>query len=418
MNYDVILIRFGEMTLKKKNYKQFLSQIVQNIKKKCNDIKELRFSNTDYRFYIYLNGADYNEVIKRLDLVTGLYSYSLCKIVKKINDNITLENINDEFDNISNVGYGLLLNEINGLKKTFKVETNRSNKSFPSTSIQISQEIAKRVLPRIEGLTVDVHNPEITLNIDLRTEGTYVFVNEIKGLGGYPAGINGKGLLMMSGGLDSPVAGFLSIKKGVTLKAIHYFSPPYTSLNALQKVVDLLQKIAIYSNTEKIDLYVVPFTKIQDRIHEKANQIYMVTLMRRAMYKIAEKVCLQKDIDVIINGESIGQVASQTLESMRVVNDVTNIPIIRPLAIFDKEDIVNIARKIGTYDISIRPYEDCCTVFVPEHPIIKPDLNKVLEEESKCEFGNLIDEAVENIEKISLNANEKYNVLLEDKIEI
>lgn len=418
MNYDVILVRFGEMTLKKKNYKQFLSQVIQNIKKKCSDIKELKFFNTDYRFYIYLNGVDYNEVIKRLDLVTGLYSYSLCKIVKKINESITLENVNDEYDNISNVAYELLVNELNGLSKTFKVETNRSNKSFPSTSIAISQEIAKRVLPRINGLSVDVHNPEITLNIDLRTEGTYVFVHEIKGLGGYPAGINGKGLLMMSGGLDSPVAGFLSIKKGVTLKAIHYFSPPYTSLNALQKVVDLLQKIAIYTNSEKIDLYVVPFTKIQDRIHEKANQIYMVTLMRRAMYKIAEKVCLEKDIDVIINGESIGQVASQTLESMRVVNDVTNIPIIRPLAIFDKEDIVNIARKIGTYDISIRPYEDCCTVFVPEHPIIKPDLNKVIEEENKCEFGDMIDEAVKNIEKISLNTKDKYNVMMQEKIEI
>ena len=417
MEYDIILVRFGEMTLKKKNYNQFLSRIIQNIKKKCSVFPELTFSNTDYRFYIYLNGVRYDEVIERLNYVSGLYSYSLCKIVKKINDEVTLDNIGNEYDNIASTAIQLINEETKGKEATFKVETNRGNKKFPATSIEISQEIAKRVLPAVDNLHVDVHNPEIVLSIDLRYEGTYVFVKEIKGLGGYPAGMNGSGLLMMSGGLDSPVAGFLSIKKGVNLKAIHYFSPPYTSLNALQKVIDLLEKIALYTHTESIDLYVVPFTKIQDRIHENANQIYMVTLMRRAMYKIADKICRKKDIDVIINGESIGQVASQTLESMKVVNDVTNIPIIRPLATYDKEDIVQIARKIGTYDISIRPYEDCCTVFVPEHPVIKPDIEKVLEEENKCDFGDLIDEAIQNIEKISLNTKKKYSVF-DDDIEI
>ena len=418
MEYDIILVRFGEMTLKKKNYKQFLDRIIQNIKKKCSVFPELTYSHTDYRFYIYLNGVSYEDVIERLNLVTGLYSYSLCKVVKKVNDVLTIENIGSEYDNIASVAAALIKEEIKDKKTSFKVETNRGNKKFPATSIEISQEIAKRVLPQVENLYVDVHNPEIVLSIDLRYEGTYVFLNDIKGLGGYPGGMNGYGLLMMSGGLDSPVAGFLSIKKGVNLKAIHYFSPPYTSLNALQKVVDLLEKIAIYSYSETIELYVVPFTKIQDRIHEKANQIYMVTLMRRAMYKIGDSICRKKNIDVIINGESIGQVASQTLESMRVVNDVTNIPIIRPLATYDKEDIVQIARKIGTYDISIRPYEDCCTVFVPEHPVIKPELDKVLEEEAKCDFGSLIDEAIENTKKITLNTRNKYSVFGDDNIEI
>ena len=418
MKYDIILVRFGEMTLKKKNYKQFLDRVIQNIKKKCSIYPELTYSHTDYRFYIYLNGVNYEDVIARLNLVTGLYSYSLCKIVKKINDVLTIENINSEYDNIASVASTLIKEEINDKKTSFKVETNRGNKNFPATSIEISQEIAKRVLPQVENLYVDVHNPEVVLSIDLRYEGTYVFVKDIKGLGGYPAGMNGYGLLMMSGGLDSPVAGFLSIKKGVNLKAIHYFSPPYTSLNALQKVVDLLEKIAIYTYSETIELYVIPFTKIQDRIHEKANQIYMVTLMRRAMYKIGDEICKKKNIDVIINGESIGQVASQTLESMRVVNDVTNIPIIRPLATYDKEDIVQIARKIGTYDISIRPYEDCCTVFVPEHPVIKPELDKVLEEEAKCDFGDLIEEAIANTKKITLNTRSKYSVFGDDNIEI
>ena len=418
MKYDIILVRFGEMTLKKKNYKQFLDRVIQNIKKKCSIYPELTYSHTDYRFYIYLNGVNYEDVIARLNLVTGLYSYSLCKIVKKINDVLTIENINSEYDNIASVASTLIKEEINDKKTSFKVETNRGNKNFPATSIEISQEIAKRVLPQVGNLYVDVHNPEVVLSIDLRYEGTYVFVKDIKGLGGYPAGMNGYGLLMMSGGLDSPVAGFLSIKKGVNLKAIHYFSPPYTSLNALQKVVDLLEKIAIYTYSETIELYVIPFTKIQDRIHEKANQIYMVTLMRRAMYKIGDEICKKKNIDVIINGESIGQVASQTLESMRVVNDVTNIPIIRPLATYDKEDIVQIARKIGTYDISIRPYEDCCTVFVPEHPVIKPELDKVLAEEEKCEFDGLIEESITNTKKITLNTRNKYSVFGDDYIEI
>lgn len=405
MKYDIILVRYGEMTLKKKNYKQFLQKVNENIKKKCSDINGLKFSNTDYRFYIYLNGNDYNEVIKRLNTVVGLYSYSLCVSVEP------------NYDAIASKAIELIKGEIKK-ETTFKVETNRSNKEFPATSIQISQEIAKRVLPKVEGLKVDVRNPEITLHIDLRCEGTYIFVREIKGLGGYPSGIQGKGLLMMSGGIDSPVAGFLTIKKGVDLTAIHYYSPPYTSLNALQKVVDLLQKLAVYTSNGKINLLVVPFTKIQDKIHEKANQIYMVTLMRRAMYKIADRICDQKGISIIVNGESIGQVASQTLESMVVVNDVTNKPIIRPVATYDKEEIISVARKIDTYDISIRPYEDCCTVFVPEHPVIKPNLEKVKIEESKCDLDDLINEAIDNIETIHLNYKEKYSVFEEEKIEL
>lgn len=405
MQYDIILVRYGEMTLKKKNYKQFLQKVNDNIKKKCADIEGLKFFNTDYRFYIYLNGNDYNEVIQRLNTVVGLYSYSLCV------------SVDPNYDAIASKAIELIKEEMNG-ETTFKVETNRSNKEFPATSIQISQEIAKRILPKVEGLKVNVHNPRITLHIDLRCEGTYIFVKEVKGLGGYPSGIQGKGLLMMSGGIDSPVAGFLTIKKGVDLTAIHYYSPPYTSLNALQKVVDLLEKLAVYTSNGKIKLLVVPFTKVQDRIHEKANQIYMVTLMRRAMYKIADKICENRGISIIVNGESIGQVASQTLESMVVVNEVTNKPIIRPVATYDKEEIIAVARKIGTYDISIRPYEDCCTVFVPEHPVIKPDIDKVKSEEAKCDFDDLIEEAIANIEEINLNYKDKYSVFEDEKIEI
>lgn len=398
MTYDLILIKYGEMTLKKKNYKQFLKKINDTIKRKCKGFNKLQYFNTDYRFYIYLNGENYEEVIKVLNTIVGLYSYSLCKKVEA------------DFDKMAETAIEMLKEETTKEKKKFKVETNRGNKSFPYTSIQISQELAKRVLPKVENISVDVHNPDIILHVDLRCEGTYLYLNEIKGLGGYPAGIQGKGLLMMSGGIDSPVACYLSMKKGINVYAIHYASPPYTSLNSLQKVVDLLQVLAKYTETEKIKLLVVPFTKIQDSIHENANPKYLVTLMRRAMYKIGEIVCNKKGLDVIINGESIGQVASQTLESMKVVNEVTNLPILRPLATYDKEEIIEVARKIGTYDISIRPYEDCCTVFVPEHPVIKPTIEEAKREEAKCNFETLILEAVENIKTIDLNTTEKYSV--------
>lgn len=409
MNYDIILVRYGEMTLKKKNYRQFLKKINDNIKRKLDKFSNLKFFNTDYRFYIYLNGENYKDVIDVLNTVVGLYSYSLAKYAES------------DYDSIANVAIEMLNSELkgnnSGRKASFKVETNRGNKSFPATSIQISQEVAKRILPKVEGLTVDVHNPEYTVNIDLRCEGTYLYLNDIKGLGGYPSGIQGSGLLMMSGGLDSPVAGFLAMRKGINVYAIHYASPPYTSLNSLQKVVDLLQVLAKYTENGKVKLFVVPFTKIQDAIHKNAEDKYLVTIMRRAMYKIGEMVCNNKNIDVIINGESIGQVASQTLESMRVVNDVTSIPIIRPVATYDKEEIIKVARKIKTYDISIRPYEDCCTVFVPEHPVIKPNLVDTRKQEEKCNLDDLIKEAYENIEVINLNDKDKYSVF-NDKIEI
>lgn len=404
--YDLILVRYGEMTLKKKNYHQFLKKINENIKSKCQRFKNIKYQITDYRFYIYLNGEPYEEVLAELNTVVGLCSFSLCKKVEP------------DYDSISKTAIEMIKEEMGGVSKTFKVETNRGNKSFPATSIEISQQVAKRILPNVEGLRVDVHNPQIILNVDLRYEGTYIFVSSIKGLGGYPSGIAGKGLLMMSGGIDSPVAGFLTIKKGVNLTAIHYASPPYTSDNALQKVIDLVQILANYTSNGKMNLLVVPFTKIQDAIHQKANQVYMVTLMRRAMYKIASMVCEKNDIDVIVNGESIGQVASQTLESMKVVNEVTSLPIIRPVATYDKEEIVEVAKRIKTYATSIKPYEDCCTVFVPEHPIIKPKIEYVINEENKCELNELISEAFNNIEKIELNNTEKYSLFNKEKFEI
>lgn len=406
--YDMILVRYGEMTLKKKNYKTFLKQINQNIKDKCAKYKKLKFFNTDYRFYIYLNGTDYNLVLDELNTVVGLHSYSLCQ-------QVNIKSVDSVIEDIAEASIKLINENKPKEKFTFKVETNRADKQFKMTSIEISQKVARIVLPNVEGMSVDVHNPDLTLKIDLRTEGTYIYTNNIKGLGGYPSGVAGEGLVMMSGGIDSPVAAYLVMKKGVLINAIHYASPPYTSQMALQKVIDLLERLSVYQTTQNIRLFVVPFTEVQTKIHENANSIYMVTLMRRAMYKIAEEVAKQNNCLCLVNGESIGQVASQTLESISVVNDVTNMPIIRPVATYDKDEIVEIAQRIKTFEISIKPYEDCCTVFVPEHPIIKPKLDVIIEEENKCQLDDAIQRAIDNIEIYNVNRNKKINVFNEDE---
>lgn len=396
--YDVILVRYGEMTLKKKNYQTFLKKINENIINKCRNLPNLTFFNTNYRFYINLNGEDHQKVIDILNTVVGLSSYSLCK------------RVNTNLEQIATNAIDIINYERPNYDFSFKVETHRGDKNYPLTSIEISQKVAGMIIPKIKGISVDVHNPDLTVSIDLRTEGAYIYTKVIKGLGGYPSGVAGRGLLMISGGIDSPVAGYLSLRKGVNINAIHYASPPHTSDMALQKVIDLLERIAHYNLDGKINLYVVPFTDIQNKIHYNANNIYTVTLMRRAMYKIADRFAKENGYDCIINGESIGQVASQTLESMKVVNDVTNLPIIRPLATYDKEEIIAISRQIKTFDISIQPYEDCCTIFVPEHPVIKPRLESVLQEEEKCMLDEEINIAYQNIKKYELDIKKKTNV--------
>jgi thiamine biosynthesis protein ThiI len=396
--YDLIMVRYGEMTLKKKNYQNFQKQVNQNITSKLNRFSKLTFTKTNYRFYIHLNGEDYREVVKELDTVVGLSSYSLCR------------EVNPDYDEIASAAVELINYEKESINLSFKVETNRSDKRFPATSIEISKEVARRILPKIPGLRVDVHHPDLTLSIDLRTEGTFIFVKSLPGLGGLPGGMSGRGLLMVSGGIDSPVAGYLCLRKGIDITALHFASPPYTSDMALQKVIDLLSELSKYALNSKITLLVCPFTKIQTAIHQKADPNYSVTLMRRQMYRIADAIARKQNFDVIINGESVGQVASQTLESMAVINEVTNLPVLRPLVTYDKSEIIKIARKINTYDISIRPYEDCCTIFLPEHPVIKPRLNKVLVEEEKCEFGNLVEEAIAEIEEMSITYKNKISV--------
>lgn len=394
-----ILIRYGELSLKKSNRKQFTIKIQNHIKRALKKFKDLSFESRGMRYYIMLNNEDSQPIIEILKKIPGIYSFS---VVSRCNSNL---------DDIYLLAQELVQKELNNGKKTFKIETNRADKSFPLTSIEITKSVGSYLFKNIKGLKADVHQPEFILYLDLRSEGTFIFTNIYLGLGGFPAGSIGKTLLMISGGIDSVVAGYLAIKKGMSVDAIHFAAPPYTSPLAVQKVIDLLETIVPYTEYQNINLYVVPFTDIQKAIYDFTKEDYCITIMRRMMYRISEKLARKIGALAIINGENIGQVASQTLESIDTIESVVKIPIIRPLAIFDKQDIINIATKIKTYDISILPYEDCCTVFVPRHPQIKPNLNYTIVEENKINFEDMIVKALNDSKKIVLRINQHYNYL-------
>lgn len=394
---DHILIRYGELSLKKSNRNQFIKKINNHIERALKSFPNLTFEARGLRFYIILNGEDEKPLIPILKKIPGIYSFS---VVARCKSNI---------EDIKRLALEVL-KEKDYQSAKFKVDTNRGDKNFPMTSQEITREVSRELFRNLQGLKADVHNPDFVLNIDVRYEGTFIFTDIIMGLGGFPAGILGKTMLMISGGIDSVIAGYEVIKKGMDVEAIHFASPPHTSDMALQKVVDLLQELTIYTSNQNINLHVVPFTKIQDEIYKHVREDYGITIMRRMMYRIAEKLAISQNALAIVNGESIGQVASQTLESMGVINEVTSMPVIRPLATLDKSDIIEKAMKIGTYDISIRPYEDCCTVFVPKHPQIKPRLDVAILEENKFDYQALIEEAISNIEVIRLRSDKKYQV--------
>lgn len=403
--YNHILIRYGELSLKKANRNQFIKLVNNHIKKALSIFTKLQFESDYMRFYVILNGEDADAVVEVLKTIPGIYSFS--KVSRCESD---LEEIK-----------ALALNTLKNLdltNKTFKVETNRANKNFTMTSLEITKEISRHLFRNIDNLKADVHNPDITINVDVRLEGTFIYTESIYGMGGLPSSSLGKAMLMISGGIDSVVAGLEVVRRGMDIEAIHYASPPYTSDMALQKVVDLLQVITKYKSDCKILLHVVPFTNIQKSIYENVRDDYGITIMRRMMYRIAERVAKKQKTLTIVNGENIGQVASQTLESIFVINNVTNMPIIRPLATLDKKDIIEKAIKYGTYDISIRPYEDCCTVFVPKHPQIKPRLDVAVDLENKFDYESLIDEAINNIQHIVLTSNTKYQVIKTEEEDI
>ena len=385
----LIMIKYGELTTKKANRKIFINMLENNINKILKN-EEYKITKDRVRMYIECSSASLDNIVKKLKKVFGIHGIV---IVDKVDTNI--ESIKNK-----------VLEKINNNYRTFKVNTKRADKNFEIHSMEFNNIIGGFVLKNTN-LKVDVHNPDVLINIEIRKEGTFIYTNEIKGIGGYPVGIQGKGLLMLSGGIDSPVAGYLSLKRGVDLECLYFESPPHTSVEAKNKVIKLASIINEYSGNIKVN--VIPFTKIQEEIYKNCPDSYIITIMRRMMYRIAEQVVKKKKLKVIINGESIGQVASQTLTSMIVINNVTNLPIIRPVACMDKLEIIDIATKIGTYETSILPYEDCCTIFLPKHPVINPDLNKAIQYENSFDYKKLIDECIDNMEVITTFEENKYN---------
>lgn len=386
----LIMIKYGELTTKKANRKIFITMLENNIKK--------ILSNLDYkikkdRVRMYIESDSIELVEKKLKKIFGIHSIVECY---QVNTNI---------EEIETSILSLLPSE----GKTFKVNTKRADKTFPIPSMDFNNKIGGFILKNTS-LKVDVHNPDIMVHIEIRVEGTFLYFNEMPGLGGYPVGIQGKGLLMLSGGIDSPVAGYLALKRGIDLDCLYFESPPHTSVEAKNKVIKLASIINEYSGN--IRVFVLPFTEIQEEIYKNVDDSYIITIMRRFMYRIAERLAHKYQAKIIVNGESVGQVASQTLASMSVINAVTCMPVIRPVACLDKLEIIEIAKKIETYETSILPYEDCCTIFLPKHPVIHPNLEKVLSLEKKLNIEELIDRAIEKVEIISSLNGEKHTDLL------
>ena len=389
----LILIKYGELTTKKENRKVFIKKLVDNIRNLLKKY-DIKISYDRARMYIESKNDDIEEVASKLTKIFGIHGIVICY---KVDNNV---------DNIKNKVLEVMRKET---FKTFKVETKRADKSFEIHSMDFNHIIGGLVLKNFD-CKVDVHNPEVTINIEIRMEGTFIYLNELKGNGGYPVGVQGKGLLMLSGGIDSPVAGYLALKRGVDIECLYFESPPHTSIEAKNKVIKLASIINEYSGNIKV--HVVPFTKLQEAIYENCKPEYMITIMRRMMYRIATRYAKKLGCEILINGESVGQVASQTITSMSVINSVTNMPVIRPVACMDKLEIIEISKKINTYETSILPFEDCCTIFLPKHPVINPRLDRCELYEQSFDYESLIGECIDNIEVIKNLEIDDYSELL------
>ena len=389
-----IIIKYGELSTKKDNINYFLKILKENIDSL---LIWKHFINYDRgRMFVDVDDEYIDKTISVLKKTFGIHEI----IVGFIDNEMDFDKI---CDNVLE-----LIKEENF--NTFKVICKRGNKKYPLNSMEISAKVGGYILKNRENIKVDVNNPEEKIYIEIRNDAVLYYLNGILGLGGYPVGTLGKGLLMLSGGIDSPVAGYLAIKRGVKISAIYFESPPHTSDFAKEKVKKLANVLASYS--PNMNLYVINFTKIQEAILKNIPYEYLITIMRRMMYRISLKIANKGNFKILINGESIGQVASQTLTSMSVINKVVDIPVIRPVACFDKLEIIDIAKKIGTFDISTLPYEDCCTVFVPEHPVINPELEKCVLYEKLIPYEDLINEAIKNVDIIKIGKEEKYQDIL------
>ncbi len=392
--FKAFLIKYAEIGVKGKNRDLFEAALAQQIKyalRRCEG--EFRIRRTRGRIYIdVLSDYDYDETVENLKTVCGISG--ICPMV---------ELADEGFDGLCEAAVSYLAEQYPEKNFTFKVNARRARKNYPKTSMEINADVGERILEAFPDVRVDVHRPEVLLSIEIR-ENIYLYSIEIPGPGGMPVGTNGKAMLLLSGGIDSPVAGYMVAKRGVKIDAVYFHAPPYTSERAKQKVVDLAKLVARYSGP--IYLHVINFTKIQLAIYEKCPHDELTIIMRRYMMRIAEDIAKRTECLGLITGESIGQVASQTMQSLAVTNEVCTLPVFRPCIGLDKQEIVEISEKIGTYETSIQPFEDCCTIFVAKHPVTKPALNVIKRHEealADCMDG-LLREALETDELIVVEA--------------
>lgn len=390
MIYDHLLVRYGELTLKGANRKMFVNQLRSNTKRALMPLQGYKVKANRDRMYIELEqDADMEEMCNRLKQVFGIYSIS--PVLKIEKDIATIKAQAIEFARQYKEN------------DTFKIDVKRSDKNFEYDTFQLQREVGGAVLSETDHLSVDVHHPDHVIKIEVRHDAIYIYDRVIEGAGGLPVGTGGKTLLMLSGGIDSPVAGMEVMRRGVTIEAIHFHSPPFTSEKAKDKVIELTRILS--EHVGEIKLHIVPFTELQKQIHKVVHERYTMTSTRRMMMRVADKVVHQVGANAIVNGENLGQVASQTLKSMYAINAVTSTPVLRPLLTLDKEEIVQKAKQIGTFDVSIQPFEDCCTIFTPKNPVTEPDYDKVLKYEEGFDFEEMIQSAADNVETITIDKN-------------
>ncbi|HGA4202522.1 TPA: tRNA uracil 4-sulfurtransferase ThiI [Streptococcus agalactiae] len=382
MQYSEIMIRYGELSTKKKNRMRFINKLKNNMEHVLSIYPDVSVKTNRDRGHVYLNGTDYHEVAESLKEIFGIQAFSPSFKVEKNVDTL-VKAVQEIMTSVYKDGM------------TFKITAKRSDHSFELDSRALNHTLGDAVFSVLPNIKAQMKQPDINLKVEIRDEAAYISYENIRGAGGLPVGTSGKGMLMLSGGIDSPVAGYLALKRGVDIEAVHFASPPYTSPGALKKAHDLTRKLTKFGGN--IQFIEVPFTEIQEEIKEKAPEAYLMTLTRRFMMRITDRIRENRNGLVIINGESLGQVASQTLESMQAINAVTATPIIRPVVTMDKLEIIDIAQKIDTFDISIQPFEDCCTIFAPDRPKTNPKIKNTEQYEKRMDVEGLVERAVAGI---------------------
>ncbi|CAM3249230.1 tRNA uracil 4-sulfurtransferase ThiI [Streptococcus pluranimalium] len=396
LQYSEIMVRYGELSTKGKNRMRFINKLRRNIQDVLSVYPEVKVSADRDRCHVFLNGADYMPVAESLQQIFGIQAFNPVYRVEK--DVVVLTK-----------AVQAIMTDLYYEGMTFKVTSKRSDHQFELDSTQLNHTLGGAVFDVLPNIKAQMKKPDVNLKVEIRDEAAYISHEEIRGAGGLPVGTAGKGMLMLSGGIDSPVAGYLALKRGVDIEAVHFASPPYTSPGALRKAQDLTRKLTKFGGN--IQFIEVPFTEIQEEIKEKAPEAYLMTLTRRFMMRITDRIRQQRDGRIIINGESLGQVASQTLESMQAINAVTTTPVIRPVVTMDKLEIIDLAQKIDTFEISIQPFEDCCTIFAPDRPKTNPKLKNVEQYEERLDVEGLVERAAAGIKVTEITPNEEADAV-------